>query len=295
MPNTASPKIMILATVAAISMGTIGVISRLSELDAITVTFFRLFIGGTLLLVLMLVTGQARQLRTRPHPLIMLNGVMLAGFMTFFIVSLNYITILIAVITIYMAPVVATVIAHFLLKEKLNRHSVSSIAIVLLGFTLVMYQPIDTPTSQISWLGMALALALAGMSCYANFILINRMIPNHYQELTKCSWQFLVGALCVVPMLTNSDLSLSTTQWGWILLVGIIPGFLGIVLAVYSIKRLPAATFSTISYIEPIAAIVLAWIVFQETLLPIQMFGCGIIIWASIAQGIKPSNHRERP
>jgi drug/metabolite transporter (DMT)-like permease len=214
MPNTASPKIMILATVAAISMGTIGVISRLSELDAITVTFFRLFIGGTLLLVLMLVTGQARQLRTRPHPLIMLNGVMLAGFMTFFIVSLNYITILIAVITIYMAPVVATVIAHFLLKEKLNRHSVSSIAIVLLGFTLVMYQPIDTPTSQISWLGMALALALAGMSCYANFILINRMIPNYYQELTKCSWQFLVGALCVVPMLTNSDLSLSTTQWG---------------------------------------------------------------------------------
>ena len=291
MSNTVSPKMIILATIAAISMGTIGVISRLSELDAATVTFFRLFIGGALLLVLMLVTGQGRQLYTRPHPLILLNGIMLAGFMTFFIASLNYTTMLIAVMTLYMAPAVATVIAHFLLKEKLNRYSVVSVAVVLLGFTLVMYQPEDNSVSQLSWLGPA--LALAGMACYASFILINRLIPEHYQEFTKCSWQFLIGALCVMPMLINSELSLSAAQWGWMFLVGMIPGFLGIVLAVYTIKRMPAATFSTISYIEPISAVMLGWVVFQETLTPVQMLGCGIIVLASIAQGIKAPAYEE--
>ncbi len=290
MLGTISPKMILLATIAAICMGTIGVISRLSELDAATVTFFRLFIGGALLLLLMLVTGQGRQGQSKPHPLMLINGAMLAGFMAFFIASLHHTTMLIAVMTLYLAPVVVTVIAHFLLKETLNRYSLSSVAIVLLGFALVIYQPADTPTAQISWLGFV--LALTAMACYASFILINRMIPDDYNEFTKCSWQFLVGALCVAPMLINSELSLSASQWGWMLLAGIFPGFLGIVLAVYTIKRMPAATFSTISYIEPISAVLLAWVVFHESLLPVQILGCAIIILASIAQGIKPPKRK---
>lgn len=286
MSEAISPKMVFLATVAAVSMGTIGVLARLSELDAATVTFFRLAIGGALLLALMFVTGQSSQLKTRPHPLILLNGVMLAGFMTFFIAALNHTTMLIAVMTLYMAPVVATIAAHFVLKERLTRYSISSITVVILGFLLVMYQPSDSPEQQTSWLGFA--YALAGMLCYAGFILINRMIPNQYQEFTKSSWQFLVGAICVLPMMLSSDLSLSLSQWGWIFLVGLIPGFLGIVLAVYTIKRMPAATFSTISYVEPIAAVMLGWIVFQESLTPLQLLGSGVIVLASMAQGIKP-------
>jgi drug/metabolite transporter (DMT)-like permease len=286
MSSSVPAKMLILATVAAISMGTIGVFSRLSGLDAATVTFFRLLIGGGLLLVLMLLTGQTSQLRIKPHPLILLNGVMLAGFMTLFIASLNYTTMLVAVMTLYMAPVVATLAAHFLLNERLNRYSVTSVIVVLLGFVLVIYQPDSTTSSALSWTGFA--LALGGMACYAGFILINRLIPGHYQEFTKCSWQFLVGALCVLPLLVGTEFSLTTAQWGWMLLVGLIPGFLGIVLAVYSIKRMPAATFSTISYVEPIAAVLLGWVVFAESLTFIQITGCGIIILASIAQGIKP-------
>ncbi|WP_375749336.1 DMT family transporter [Vibrio sp. HN007] len=293
MSNSTTPKMVLLASIAAVSMGTIGILARLSELDAATVTFFRLFIGGGLLLVLMLVTGQTHQLRKKPHPLILLNGVMLAGFMTLFIASLSYTTMLIAVMTLYMAPAVASIVAHFLLKERLSFYSISSIAVVLFGFTLVMYQPEGSATEQTSWLGFL--FALGGMACYAGFILINRMIPSDYQEFTKCSWQFLVGALCVAPMLINTELSLTVSQWGWMLLTGMFPGFLGIVLAVYTIKRMPAATFSTISYVEPIAAVMLGWLVFQESLTPLQMLGCSIIIVASIAQGMKPANRETAP
>lgn len=290
MPTTTSPKMIIFAATAAICMGTIGVISRLSELDAATVTFFRLFIGGTLLLILMLVTGQSKQLRAKPHPLMLVNGAMIAGFMTFFVSSLNHTTMLIAVMALYLAPVVATVIAHFALKDRLNRYSALSVVVVLLGFALVMYQPADASAPETSWLG--LALALAGMACYAGFILFNRMIPSHYHEFTKCSWQFLIGAICVTPMFLHSDATLSQTQWGWMLLAGIFPGFLGIVLAIYAIKRMPAATFSTISYIEPISAVMLGWVVFQESLSLIQMLGCTVIIMASIAQGIRPPRRK---
>ncbi|MGR5542557.1 EamA family transporter, partial [Vibrio campbellii] len=69
MSNQTSSKMIVVAAVAAVSMGTIGVISRLSQLDAATVTFFRLAIGGALLLLLMLLTGQVKQLKTKPHPL----------------------------------------------------------------------------------------------------------------------------------------------------------------------------------------------------------------------------------
>lgn len=286
MPNQASPKMIVIAAVAAISMGTIGVISRLSQLDAATVTFFRLAIGGCLLFLLMLFTGQAKQLKTKPHPLMLLNGVMLAGFMTLFIASLNYTTMLIAVMALYLAPAVATVAAHFVLGERLTRYSIASVVTVLFGFTLVIYQPESSSTVEATWLG--LLLALGGMICYANFILINRKIPNHYHEFAKCSWQFLIGALCVLPLLLKVNLNLSAEQWGWMLLVGFVPGFMGIVLAVYAIKHLPAATFSTISYVEPISAVLLGWWVFSESLTPIQIVGCVITIAASVAQGIKP-------
>ncbi|MGR5117951.1 DMT family transporter [Vibrio astriarenae] len=287
MSNQTSSKMIVVAAVAAVSMGTIGVISRLSQLDAATVTFFRLAIGGALLLLLMLLTGQVKQLKTKPHPLMLLNGVMLAGFMTLFIASLNHTTMLIAVMALYLAPAVATVAAHFILSERLTRYSVLSVATVLFGFMLVIYQPQQSSDTQASWQG--LALALGGMLCYASFILINRKIPGHYPEFSKCSWQFLVGALCVLPLLFNVDLSLTAEQWGWMLLAGFLPGFMGIVLAVYAIKHLPAATYSTVSYVEPISAVLLGWIVFAEALEPIQILGCATIIVASVAQGIKPN------
>ncbi|MDR9829058.1 EamA family transporter [Vibrio sp. FNV 38] len=288
MRTNSSPKMLILAAVAAISMGTIGVISRLSGLDAATVTFFRLTIGGSLLLVMLLMTGQIEKIKVKPHPLMVINGAMLAGFMTLFIASLSYTSMLIAVMALYLAPAVATVAAHFLLNEKLTTYSIISVLSVLLGFALVIYQPNPIDTTETSWQG--LALAIGGMICYASFILINRKIPSHYHEFSKCSWQFLIGTLCVAPLLINTELSLTFEQWGWMLLVGLLPGFLGIVLAVYTLKHLPAATFGTISYIEPISAVILGWIVFAEVLSPLQLFGCTVIIAASMAQGIKPRN-----
>ena len=56
------------------------------------------------------------------------------------------------------------------------------------------------------------------------------------------------------------------------------PGFIAILSAVYALSRLPAATFGTLAYFEPIAVVVFGWTLFGETLSPLQLAGCLVII-----------------
>ena len=59
---------------------------------------------------------------------------------------------------------------------------------------------------------------------------------------------------------------------------GLVPGFFAILCAVYALSRLPAATFGTLAYFEPIAVVVFGWTLFGETLSALQLAGCLVII-----------------
>jgi drug/metabolite transporter (DMT)-like permease len=63
---------------------------------------------------------------------------------------------------------------------------------------------------------------------------------------------------------------------------GFFPGFLAIFFAVVALSRLPAATFGTIAYSEPVAVVIFGWAIFNEALSPLQIGGCLLIIGSGI-------------
>ncbi|MEH6355947.1 MAG: DMT family transporter [Marinobacter sp.] len=69
-------------------------------------------------------------------------------------------------------------------------------------------------------------------------------------------------------------------------LAGLVPGFLAIVLAVVALRALPAATFGTLAYLEPITVVALAWVLFDQGLNGLQLFGCLLIILSGISQAL---------
>jgi drug/metabolite transporter (DMT)-like permease len=71
-------------------------------------------------------------------------------------------------------------------------------------------------------------------------------------------------------------------NWLWLLGTGLFPGFLAILCAVIALSRLPAATFGTLAYFEPIAVILFGWLIFNETLSPLQIAGCGLILASGV-------------
>ncbi len=272
------------AAFSAIFMGTIGAISLYAGVGAETVTFYRLFIGALLMALYLLASGQHRKVFVWPGAKVLLTGAFLAGFVMFYIMALDYTSMANAVMVMYLAPVTASVAAHFLLGERLTSASIGLIGFALLGFAMMMEFNFNLSGRADEAVG--LAFALCAMLCYAAFMLTNRTIDDRIHVLSRSGYQMLAGALCMLPLMLLQDTTITGAQWGWLIAAGVVPGFLAIMLAVIALKSLPAATFGTLAYLEPITVVAIAWVLFDQSLTSLQLSGCALIILSGIAQAV---------
>ena len=228
------------------------------------------------------------QLKIRFSPVLMISGFFLAGFIVMYIHSMKYTSMANAVVTIYLAPLAASVGEHFFFSEKLNRLSFSLICLALAGFLVMKgFDPaFDGFGESHSLKGMV--LALTAMIFYALYILMNRIIPGEISVFTRTWYQFFFGALVILPFFLMHREAIALNQAFWLGMAGLFPGFLGILMAVTALDRLPAAAFGTLAYLEPITVMFLGWTLFGQNLTLWQMTGALIIISAGLLRVFIP-------
>ncbi len=268
------------AILSALFMGTVGVFAKITGLGAEVITFFRLGLGAVFMLLFLLATGQGHRVLNRPSWPVVLNGTMLAGFIIFYVQAMTYTTMANAIMLVYLAPLTASVYAHCFLGERLTRTSAAHIILALFGFAMMMEFHLDLTDGSRHLRGIG--LGLVSMACYAAFILINRVIDASIHVYTRTFYQLLTGALMMLPLCLWQWPHLPPGVWPWLTGVGLIPGFLAILCAVIALSRLPAATFGTLAYCEPVAVIALGWGLFHESLSWLQIGGCLLIITSGI-------------
>ncbi len=264
------------AIAAAVLMATIGVIARKTGVPAEALTFFRLFFGALFMGLFLLVTFQGTWIRRRPPWPVLLNGALLAAFIVFYIQAVTFTTMATAILLVYLAPVLASVFAHFFLGEKLGRVAFACIMLALLGFAMVMNFHIDvtSDTSHLKGVGFALLAMLA----YASFILLNRHMGSFVHPYTSTFYQLLAGAAVMLPFVVIAKPTFHGEQWLWLTAAGFFPGFLAVLFSVVALKQLRASTFGTLSYFEPLAVVAFGSIFFDEFLSPMQWAGCSMIL-----------------
>ncbi len=274
------------AILAALMMATLGIFSRTIDLDAEIVIFFRLFFGGLFLLILLWLQRKQKQLLDKPHWATICSGIFLAAFAGCYFKAMSLTTLVNAVIILYMAPIAASIFAHFFIGERLRMINLLLIALALFGFATMLEFNFHFAGESRS----GLLFALASMAGYAAFICCNRVIPTTTPVYAKSFHQLLVGTLCIMPFAFADGAGIlfhfSTSTWLWLLAVGFFPGFLGTFLAVSALARLPAVTFGTFSYLEPIFVILFGWLLFNERPGPLQAVGCCLVIISGILTGI---------
>lgn len=266
-----------LAVIGAVAMASMGVMSRNAEVDAAVITFYRLGLG-TLFIGLLL--AYQRKSWQRPHALTLLGGGLLAGFIVFYVEAMNYTTMANAILVVYLAPVVAAIAGHWFWQERINRWQSGCIGLALFGFAMVMEFNLAVSATDAKGLGFASLAMLA----YAGFMLVNRHNPDPMPAAQTAFWQLLAGALVMLALAGPVHIVVPTDKIGWMVATGLLPGFLGIVLSVLALQRLPTATFGTLAYSEPVAVVIFGWWLFAEQLSWLQMAGCSVIIAAGIAQ-----------
>lgn len=268
------------AILSALFMGTMGVFAKKIGLNAEVITFFRLLFGASFMMLFLLAIGQLRRINSWPSWPVLLNGGMLAGFIVFYIQAMEYTTMANAIMLEYLAPFITSIYAHYFLKERLTWLSLALLGLALFGFAMMMEFRIDLAGGNRNLLGIG--FGILSMFCYASFILVNRIIDERIHVYTRTFYQLFVGALVMLPifLLRGPDLPMRT--WPWLVGTGLVPGFLAILCAVFALSRLPAATFSTLAYFEPITVIVSGWVLFGESLSWLQLCGCFLIIASGI-------------
>jgi len=188
-----------------------------------------------------------------------------------------------AIMILYLAPLIASIFAHFFLGEKLNIKSIILIGTALFGFAMMMEFKIDFNSGSDHMLG--LFFSVLGLFCYTGFILIKRTIRSDIHVYTRTFYQLFVGALCTIPFFITDIPEISGEQLVWVVGAGFIPGFLGILFAVIALEKLPAATFGTLAYFEPIFVCILGWALFSETLNILQVAGVILILGSGTIKG----------
>ncbi len=285
-------KVGILAAVlSALFMGTMGIFSKLTGLSPETVTFCRLFFGAGFMWLFLVCIGRVQCLRQWPSWPVLINGVMLAGFIIFYVQAMNLTTMANAIMLVYLAPVVASLFAHAFLGERLSWSGLLLICSALFGFAMMMEFTIDIQGGRDHLLGIG--CGLVSMFAYAAFILLNRIVRTDIHVYTRTFYQLLAGSAVMLPLLVWDPPTISPVNWLWMLGTGFLPGFLAIFCAVMALSRLPAATFGTLAYVEPVAVVIFGWVLFNETLAPLQMGGCAVIIFSGIIQAYLSSRQKQ--
>jgi len=278
---TAQRQGLLLCLVAAGGFSTTGIFAKLayqSHANVTTVLAARFVLTAVLLWLVVYRTGQPL-----PSRRLLLTGLLLGlvGYglqVALLFVSLERIDASLSSLLFYSYPAMVTAGALLLGRERASIRRGVALAISLVGVALVF----SGGTAHRDGLGVALSLAAALI--YAVLILIVDRIGSAVRPLvlstlvsTGDAVTFVAGGL----LLGNLQLSMEPEGWGAIVGLAIVATVVPLAAFYAGITRVGPSTASILLTVEPALTVLLAAIVLQERLGPLQFLG-GTLVLAAV-------------
>jgi drug/metabolite transporter (DMT)-like permease len=198
-----------------------------------------------------------------------------------FFASLERIDASLLALVLYTFPAMVAVSAVALGRERLDRRKVTALALALGGLALVVA---GAGTGALDALGISLALGAAVV--YTTYILISQ------GAVARLSPQLLSALVCTGAAMTLvpgtaliGDLHpgrLTTGGWGWIACIAVVCTFAAVSLFFAGLRRVGPTTASILATVEPPVTLLLAFLVFGETLGPLQIVGAAFVLSAVV-------------
>jgi drug/metabolite transporter (DMT)-like permease len=253
----------------AFSMANVFV-KQVSHLPAMEIVFFRCF-AGCVFCIWGLRKANASLIGTN-RTLLFLRGLFGTAALFFFFETVRNIPLATAMTIQYLSPIFTTIIAIFLLREKVLARQWIFYAIAFSGVLLI--QQVDPRVSPL-FLAMGIASAFGSGMAY-NLV---RSLKDREHPLTVVfQFQFVGMAAGLVFTLFNWT---TPAGWDWfyLLLIGIFSQ-LGQVFLTDALQRERAASVAIIIYTGLIYGISIGWLAFGETHGPLTVIGMIVVVVA---------------
>ena len=185
-----------------------------------------------------------------------------------------------AVLLMLTTPILITIIAAWVLKERLNIYKIAGLALGISGAVILILAGHSSGTGENVLLGDLLVLINA-VSYTFYFILVKPLMLK-YNPVQVIRLIFTYGLLMILPFGWTEFVaiewnSFGATEYACISLVTVCGTFLAYLFNVYGIKVLGASVAGTYIYIQPVFAAVIAMIFLKESLEPYKILAAALI------------------
>lgn len=199
-------------------------------------------------------------------------------------------TLATAVVLLYTAPIFIIILSHFLLGEAFTREKLMALFATALGCFLVVegYKP---GVLQVNMVGILWGLLSA--VGFATQNVLGKIILKDYSHRTLLVYGFLFSALFLwlfrPPWTLFSPLP-EVKPFLLILGIGVLSTIIPNGLQASALKYIEAGKAGIASNLEPVVAVILAFVIFDERLTLIQWFGIVLILFSLILLQYKRKN-----
>ena len=256
--------------------GSVGVFVRYANQPADVIVFVRVFSAFVALGLYMLIVKQPfRFFRWRWT---VAAGLVLSLNWLFFFKALQATTIGNAVFTYYLAPVFSIIWARLFLGEHLERRAFYALGLAACGLAL-MLSSYELSFTSSDFLGIL--FGLTGALFYSLVVVLAKYLTD-VPPLTLVLVQMGVSSLVFLPTVLLSPPTFSTVGLMSMLTMGVIHSAFALGLYFTGLAKIKVEHASILSYIDPVSALLYAYLFFAEIPGPYTLAGGGLILVASV-------------
>ena len=214
----------------------------------------------------------------------LLVGLLLPGANAVVTVAEVHVPSALAALLIASLPLIVIVLRR-LAGEHITGISLAGVVVGFAGVALLL-MPGERPDGAPLW-GMLALIGAAVMWAIGSFLSPKLELPS--DPFVTTAWQMLLGGVVIafvgLAAGESGDVHFdrfsleSSLAWGYLVVVGSIIAYSSYV---WLLQNAPVSKVATYAYVNPVIAILLGWLILEETITPLTLVGATIIV-ASVA------------
>ena len=285
-------RVFLILFIAMFSVSTSPIIARLLvDISAVSVSFWRMFIGGILLWIISLIpVFNQKPLSSKNRIKTQIAGMLLGFHFYFFFSAVKMTTIANATFLGTIAPLFTILIEIFWLKRKISKHIIITLFIILSGSSIIVMDDFNFSNSYT--LGNIYAV-ICSMLLGVGFI-ISENVRQTESTISFSRTLYISAAftLFILSIIINQPIFnytiMNYQNMLGLLILGVVPTMFGHNSLYYAVKHVSPSVIASVPLGEPIIASILAFFIFDEPL-SILIVISGLIIIAGLLYLINAS------
>jgi DME family drug/metabolite transporter len=281
----------------------VTLLHRRDGLGAMTISAWRMALAAVALIVFAAVTRRSRVAigTMRRHPLLsVVVGSGTALYQGLFFVSVLLVGVSVAtVVSLGLAPVLASGWESLAARSRPARREVAVLAAALVGLVLISATANRGPAAAGDRPGLGLALAVASGATYAATTVLGHRLAQRTDPVALTTCATAVGAVVLLPFLAVAAATsepvhaAGTVSWALLVYLGIATMAVSYGLLYAGLRTTSGSAATVATLVEPVSAALLAALLLGERLTWPALLGGALILAAVVA--LRPTEERPVP